>query len=197
MNAQAQKALIDLREGNARFVAGALINPRRTPERRQEVAPKQHPIAAILSCSDSRVPPEILFDQGLGDLFVVRVAGNVLNDENIGSIEYAVEHLRVPLVVVLGHTRCGAVKAAVVGGLFPGCIASLVAALAPAVDEAKRCAGGAGDDLAEVVTRVNVERGVARLKGQEPILSGLVRKKELAVVGALYDLGTGVVSFLD
>src|SRR6059036_1627413 len=107
-------------------------------KRREELAKSQHPFAVVLGCSDSRVPPEIVFDQGLGDLFVLRVAGNVINDESLGSIEYAVDHLAVRLIVVLGHQRCGAVKAEkdtiAAKGEAPGHIQSLVTAIKPAVE---------------------------------------------------------------
>src|SRR5437899_1684360 len=106
------EAISKLKEGNGRYTSGNVQHPGQTAERRTELANTQHPFAAIVSCSDSRVPPEIVFDQGLGDLFVVRVAGNVIDDHALGSIEYAVDHLGVRLIVVLGHQSCGAVKAA-------------------------------------------------------------------------------------
>src|SRR5438876_10670259 len=106
------EAISRLKEGNGRYAGGNLQHPGQTTERRAELANTQHPFATIVSCSDSRVPPEIVFDQGLGDLFVVRVAGNVIDDHALGSIEYAVDHLGVRLIVVLGHQSCGAVKAA-------------------------------------------------------------------------------------
>ena len=106
-------ALARLLEGNARYVESRAARPDQTPERRAEVATVQHPFALVLGCADSRVPPEIVFDQGLGDLFVIRVAGNVLDDQVLASIEYGVEHLHIPLVIVLGHERCGAVVATI------------------------------------------------------------------------------------
>src|SRR5206468_8535851 len=106
------EAISKLKEGNGRYTSGNLQHPGQTTERRNELAKTQHPFAAIVSCSDSRVPPEIVFDQGLGDLFIVRVAGNVINDEGLGSVEYTVDHLGTRLILVLGHQSCGAVKAA-------------------------------------------------------------------------------------
>src|SRR5436190_1868071 len=119
--AQAPDAVIsELKAGNAHHVAKQYRRPNQTEDRQRELASGQHPHAAILTCADSRVPPEIVFDQGLGDLFDVRVAGNVATDAEIASLEYAAEHLHTPLVVVMGHQRCGAVSAAVEGGEAPG-----------------------------------------------------------------------------
>src|SRR5216110_584585 len=132
------EAISKLKEGNGRYAGGNLQHPGQTTERRAELANTQHPFATIVSCSDSRVPPEIVFDQGLGDLFVVRVAGNVIDDHALGSIEYAVDHLGVRLIVVLGHQSCGAVQAAretiAAKSKAPGHIQSLVTAIRPAVE---------------------------------------------------------------
>jgi carbonic anhydrase len=185
----AQQKLID---GNKRYVDLKLSHPNQTAQRRAEVAKGQHPFAAILSCSDSRVPPEILFDQGLGDLFVIRVAGNIVDDAVLASLEYAVDHLGVKYIMVLGHERCGAVEAALKGGETHGHINSLVKPIQPAVDKAKK---QPGDPLANAV-RANVTMVVQQLKSSAPILEGLVKKGDLTVVGALYDLDNGVVSIL-
>lgn len=185
-----------LMNGNVRFVAGKLLHPHQDASRRQEIAPKQHPVAIVVSCSDSRVPPEIVFDLGLGDLFVIRVAGNVLDDAGIGSIEYAAEHLKVPLVVVLGHKNCGAVSAAVGGGHAMGHIGSVVEAIAPAVDEAKKGCSCKEGDLVEAAGRANVELVVKTLKNSVPILSHLVNEGKLSVVGAYYDMDSGKVELL-
>src|SRR5947207_5042367 len=132
------EAISKLKEGNGRYTSGNLQHPGQTTERRTELAKTQHPFAGIVSCSDSRVPPEIVFDQGLGDLFVVRVAGNVINDEGLGSVEYTVDHLGTRLILVLGHQSCGAVKAAretiAAKGKAPGHIESLVTSIKPAVE---------------------------------------------------------------
>ncbi len=185
------EALARLLAGNQRYVAGKPSQDHRDPARRTEVAKGQHPIAVIVSCSDSRVPPEIVFDQGLGDLFVVRVAGNVVGDDELGSIEYAVEHLGPRLVLVLGHERCGAVDATVKGGEAPGHVAALVKAIRPACESVKAQAGDPVDNC----VRANAARVAAQLKASEPIVAGLV-KKGLTIVAGRYDLDTGVVELL-
>ena len=187
------EALKRLTDGNKRWIAGKLEHPRQTAKRRAELAKKQHPFAIVLCCADSRTSPEIVFDQGLGDVFVVRVAGNVIDDHAIGSIEYAVDHLGAQLIVVLGHQRCGAVDAArntiAGGGKAPGHIQSLVRALAPAVKATK------GED-AEATARAN-ERLVAKeLRETKPFLKKLVTPGTISVVAAHYDLDTGRVEFL-
>ena len=186
-------ALAQLGEGNERFVSGGLQHPHQTPDRRAELAGGQAPAAIIVGCSDSRTAPEVLFDQGLGDLFIIRVAGNVVDDHALGSIEYAAEHLGTRLIVVLGHERCGAVKAAkeaIASGSQPhDHIASLVAALRPAVE-----ATTAGD--AEATCKANVRDVVQALRTSEPVLHEMVGSGQVEVVGAYYDLDTGVVTFL-
>jgi carbonic anhydrase len=186
-----EQALLRLKEGNERFVTKKCIHPNQSAERQAEVVKGQSPFAAILSCSDSRVPPEILFDQGIGDLFIVRVAGNILSEEILGTIEYSAEHLGIPLVLVLGHQKCGAVQAAVSGGDVPGKIQRLVEALHPAVAKAKNLSG----DLVENVVRANVERTVEQLKESEPIMAELVHKGKVRVIGGYYSLETGRVAF--
>lgn len=180
-----------LKAGNARFVAGQAVHSNQTVDRRTEVAAGQHPFAIIVGCSDSRVPPEIVFDQGLGDLFVVRVAGNIVDDHALGSIEYAAEHLHVPLVVVLGHDKCGAVDAAVSGGEVPGHIASIVDAIKPAVEEAKSEQGNLLDNAIDA----NIRRVVYEIRHSEPILGHEVEAGKLTVVGARYKLDSGQVVF--
>ena len=185
----AQQKLMD---GNKRYVDARLLHPNQTPQRRAEVAKGQHPFAAIVSCADSRVPPEILFDQGLGDLFVVRLAGNILDDAVLASLEYAVEHLSVKYIMVLGHERCGAVEATIKGGETPGHIGSLVKAIQPAVDNAKKQPG----DLLDNAVSANITMVVQKLKSSSPTLVELVKKGALTVVGARYDLDDGVVAIL-
>jgi len=186
-----EQALLRLKEGNERFVAKRYTHPNQSAERQAEVVKGQHPFAAILTCSDSRVPPEILFDQGIGDLFINRVAGNILTEEIMGSIEYAAEHLGVPLVLVLGHQKCGAVQAAVKGGEAPGKIRKLMEALEPALRKAKSLSG----DLVENTVRVNVEQIVDQLKKSEPIMAELLHEGKVRVVGGYYSLETGRVAF--
>jgi len=185
------QALRELVAGNQRYFVAKVAHPRQTLERRREVAHGQHPFAAILGCSDSRVPPEILFDQGLGDLFVVRVAGNVVDDVVLGSLEYAVDHLAVPLVVVLGHGKCGAVTAAVSGGGAHGHVGSVLAALRPAVE---RTAGRTGDAVQNAV-RANVDLGLEHLRTASTLLAGRERAGTLKLAGALYDVDAGTVTF--
>ena len=186
-------ALKMLEAGNQRFASGKLQHPHETPKRRTELATSQHPFAIVLGCADSRTSPELVFDQGLGDVFVVRVAGNVLNDETIGSIEYAVEHLGASLIVVLGHERCGAVKAAreiiAAKGEAPGHVQSLVKALQPAVE-------ATADKDAETTAKANVMNVVHALQGSAPILKDKVEAGTIVVVGGHYDLDTGKVEFL-
>src|SRR5438309_8915625 len=188
------EAISKLKEGNARYTSGNLQHPGQTTERRTELAKTQHPFAGIVSCSDSRVPPEIVFDQGLGDLFVVRVAGNVINDEGLGSVEYTVDHLGTRLILVLGHQSCGAVKAAretiAAKGKAHGHIESLVTAIKPAVEATAK------DDL-ETTVKANVNNVVHALRSSTPILKAKVDSGEIQVIGGYYSLDTGAVTFLD
>lgn len=182
-----------LAAGNQRYVEGKPSHFHESAERRGEVVKGQHPFAVIVGCADSRVPPEIVFDQGLGDLFVVRSAGEVLGDASIGSIEYAVEHLGCELVVVLGHERCGAVDAVLKGGDLPAHLSAFTPAILPVVDGAKK----KGGDVLDNAVRANASRIARQLSECEPILSEYVHLKKLQVVSARYDLDTGVVEFLD
>lgn len=191
VSAAAPSPLDALKEGNRRFVEGRMIHDHQNMERLADVAKAQHPIAIILGCSDSRVAPEIIFDQGLGDLFVVRVAGNVLDDHALGSIEYAAEHLHATLIVVLGHDRCGAVQAALSGEDAPGHIQSLVEAIRPVVDIAKTEPG----DLLDNAINENVRQTVQQLRSSRPILQHEIQAGHLQVVGARYLLDSGVVRF--
>ena len=191
-NAAATDPVQRLVEGNQRYAAAKATHPDGTAARRTEVAKEQKPFAVVLGCADSRVPPELVFDQGLGDLFVVRVAGNVADDAVLGSIEYAVEHLGASVVVVLGHERCGACKAALDGGEAPGHLHALVDPIAPAVRET---AAQPGDRLDNVV-RANVRLVVGELAESKPLLAHLVEEHKLRVIGARYDLDTGEVEFL-
>jgi carbonic anhydrase len=186
------QALAQLMEGNQRFVTRKQVNPRQDFARLAEVATGQAPFAAILSCADSRVVPEITFDQGIGDLFVVRVAGNIAITEDIASEEFAVGVLGTPLLMVLGHERCGAVAAAVQGGELPGVMESLVFAIQPAVQASE---GKSGDDRLTNVIKANVRLQVQRLQSSSVIASA-VQKGKLKVVGAYYDLDTGKVSLV-
>jgi carbonic anhydrase len=214
-------AISRLKEGNGRFTAGNPQHPHESADernyiaansyenagaislgmtseqaakRRAELAKSQHPFAIILSCSDSRVPPEIVFDEGLGDLFIVRVAGNVLNDEGLGSIEYGVDVLGARLIVVLGHQSCGAVDAAMktiaAKGKAPGHIQSLVTAIKPVVDSTPK------GDL-DTTIKANVKHVVDALRSSTPILKARVDSGDVQVIGGYYGLDTGAVTFLD
>jgi carbonic anhydrase len=191
--------LARLLEGNKRFTRGELAHPGRKPADFAPLAEGQAPLATIVGCADSRVAPEVLFDQGVGDLFVVRVAGNVISGAGAtvkGSIEYSIAELGVRLVVVLGHSQCGAVKAALkhidANDRLPGSLNDLVETIKPAAAAVK---GKPGDALENAI-RVNVERGVERLKGLDPILAGPVKARKVKVVGAVYDLRDGKVTVL-
>jgi len=215
------EAMSRLKEGNARFTAGNPQHPHESiderkymaansyenagaiplgmtneqaAKRRAELAKSQHPFAIILSCSDSRVPPELVFDEGLGDLFIVRVAGNVLNDEGLGSIEYAVDILGARLIVVLGHQSCGAVDAAMktvaAKGKAPGHIQSLVTAIKPVVEATPK------GDL-DTMIKANVKHVVDALRSSTPILKAKVDSGDVQVIGGYYTLDTGAVTFLE
>ena len=181
-----------LLEGNQRYITGGALHPNQSFEHRLELAEGQKPIAAILTCSDSRVSPEIIFDQGLGDLFVLRVAGNVINDLFVGSLEYAVEHLNVSLLMVLGHSECGAVDATVKGGQPPGHINSLVQAIKPALDRLKK----QSPDWVNIVAKENVKIGVERLRISDPILTARYEEGNIDIVGAFYNIKSGKVSLI-
>lgn len=191
----AEDAVKRLLEGNRRYIAGKNSASHRTAKRRTEVSKGQHPFAIIVGCSDSRVPPEILFDQGIGDLFVVRSAGNVIDDIAIGSIEYAVEHLGVQLVMVLGHERCGAVDATLKGGVVGGKLKSVVAAIKPAVEKAIAKGQTAhGCDLLCSSVKNNARMVAEKLRTSSPVLTEVFENGMLRVVGAYYELDSGVVS---
>lgn len=185
-------ALQKLVDGNARFVAGHAEHPNQSVARRIEVASGQTPFAVVITCSDSRVSPEIYFDQGLGDLFVVRDAGHTLNDHVIGSIEYAIEHLKASVVIVVGHEKCGAVAAAVAGGRADGRIGTIIEAIRPAVEQTKNQAG----DKTDNAIRGNARRVAKALATTGPIIAQAVQSGEVKVFAARYDLASGRVELL-
>jgi carbonic anhydrase len=188
------EALQRLERGNARFVAGNLSSttPAALAASRTKVAEGQKPFAIIVGCSDSRVGPEVIFDQKVGDIFVIRTAGEVVDPVGLGSIEYAVAHLGSPLIMVLGHERCGAVAAAVAEAKEPGHIDTVLKAIQPAVKQTK---GEPGDPVHNAVRAqaLNVAR---QLQNAGPIIKEAVQSGKLQVVAALYDLDTGKVSVL-
>ncbi|MBW4497596.1 MAG: carbonic anhydrase [Oscillatoria princeps RMCB-10] len=178
-----------LMEGNQRFVANKRTSPNQDMARLTEVAKGQNPFAAILGCADSRVPSEIVFDQGLGDLFVCRVAGNIATPEEIGSLEFGTLVLGAKVIMVIGHEKCGAVDATIKGAQVPGQIASLLEAIKPAADKSK---GQSGDPL-ENATKANVLYQAEKLKAS-PVISQLINEGKLKVVGGYYDLDTGTIT---
>jgi carbonic anhydrase len=184
-----QAALQELRAGNRRFVEGRPVGPHRSMARIRDVAAAQSPFAAVLSCADSRVPVEIVFDQGFGDLFVCRAAGNIVTPEIIASLEFGTLVLGARLLVVLGHTGCGAVKAAISGDAVPGQISTLYRHIQPAVERTP-------SREMEEVARENVRVQVRLLRTASPVVAGLIRERKLDVVGGIYDLSTGRVSML-
>ena len=187
-----EAALQRLLDGNARFVVGHPEHPNQTVARRVEVAGGQAPFAVILTCSDSRVSPEFYFDQGLGDLFVVRDAGNTLNDHVIGSIEYAVEHLHASVILVVGHEKCGAVAAAIAGGRAEGRIGTIIEAIRPAVRESRNQAG----DKTDNAIRTNARLAVKSLAVTGPIISHAVQTGQIKIFAARYDLASGRIELL-
>jgi carbonic anhydrase len=183
-------ALKRLKMGNEHFARAANSSSQPTRARRLATAKAQHPFAIIVGCSDSRTPPEIIFDQNIGDLFVVRTAGNLADDFALGSIEYAVEHLGARLIVVLGHSRCGAVAAAVQSANAPGHIGGIVNDIRPAVEIVR---AGGGDVLTNAI-RSNVDQ-VAKRISEKAELGSLA--SSVRVVEAYYDLDTGKVEWLN
>lgn len=198
----AAEALQRMRDGNARFVAGETDHAMLGDEaRRRKSAAEQSPCAIVLGCSDSRVPVELIFDQGVGDLFVTRVAGNIAARSQIGSIELAAQSFGVRLIVVLGHSRCGAIEAAVEELRKPSVLQSdnldfIIDKLRPAVEQVMT--NGYGHDpemLIAAVGRENVRRSMAALQHESKIIGQLVEHEDLLIVGAEYSLQTGVVEF--
>jgi carbonic anhydrase len=200
----ASDALERLREGNRRFVAGEhTIDELASGIRRMAVVSGQRPIATILGCSDSRVPVEVVFDQGFGDLFVIRVAGNIVAPSQVGSVEFAAERLGTRLVVVLGHTRCGAVTATLEDLQRPASnqswnMNSIVSRIRPSVEGLLETELRHDHDLLiDKAVRANVRASVNQLRHGSDVLELLIRRDGLRVVGAEYSLETGIVDFFD
>lgn len=186
MNADA--ALAKLKEGNARFVNAKVSEGKPVAARRAETAQGQHPFAIIVGCADSRTSPEIIFDQNIGDLFVARNAGNLVDDHTLGSIEYAVAHLGARLIVVLGHEKCGAVMAALAGDTAPGHVQSIVRDIQPAVQAVK----GKSGDATHLAVEENARLMAGRIRSDAQ-LGELA--KEVRITSAVYDLASGKVEF--
>ncbi len=196
MSPAIEASLQKLMEGNQRFVNGESSHPNMSKEYREELSKGQSPYAVIVSCADSRVPPELLFDAGPGDLFVIRDAGNVVGDNEMASVEYAVAVLGTPVVVVVGHESCGAVDAAVKtrteGAEFEGKIDELVATIMPSVKSAQERAEGG--ELLEAAIEDNAQRVAEQLRTSDPFLSQAIADGKLKVIAARYDLNTGQVT---
>lgn len=191
-----EESFSKLMDGNKRFVTGSLSQKDVGDVRRRELAGGQHPFAIVVTCSDSRVVPEIIFDEGLGDIFVVRVAGNVLDPISLGSIEYAAEHLHAPLLILMGHEKCGAVSAALdATGEPEGNIGAILKKIMPAVKKAK-AKGGSKDDMLNNAIRENVALSYKDIRAKSPLLKHLIEKGELKVVAGVYHLASGEVESL-
>jgi carbonic anhydrase len=196
-------ALQRLREGNQRFVSGQRNSDSIAPVLKFEPSLKQEPFAIILGCSDARVPAELVFDQGLGDLFVIRVAGNIVAPSQIGSVEFAAAQFNTKLVVVMGHTQCGAVNATIKelkrpGGEQSKNIKSIVDRIRPSVESfAQSALWHNHDELIDQAIRANVRASVNQLRHGSSILENLIQTEDLLIVGAEYSVDTGVVDFFE
>lgn len=184
-----------LKAGNEKFVSGYPVHPHETLDRIRELKKGQNPFVVTVSCSDSRIPPELVFDQGLGDIFSIRTAGNVIGDYELGSIEYAVEHLHCKLIVVLGHEDCGAIQAYATpeNGHHTDHIQNILNYIA-AEEEEKIIPDSLKSNI-DILVKANIKHGVNLLRSSTPVLKRLVDKNEIKVVGAYYDLDSGKVLF--
>lgn len=193
-----EEAVLLLKEGNERFISGKVLNDDLTVKKRETLTVEgQHPFAVVLTCSDSRVPPEILFDQGLGDLFIVRDAGNVVDPVTLGSVEYGAEHLKAKVVLVLGHSKCGAVKATVDGGQPAGSIGAIVERIFPVVEKLrKENPVIPKEKLYELTEEENVIAQAHTIM-KSPLIKELIEKKELKVIGGRYNIETGEIDFVE
>ena len=187
------RALDILKEGNVRFVKGQR-DARNYKEQVEITSGGQFPFAAILSCIDSRVPVELLFDQGIGDVFSARVAGNIVNEDILGSLEYSCKVAGSKLVVVLGHSKCGAVTAAC-KNVELGNITPMLAKVKPAVEQVISDSSNVDEESIEKVAGLNVQLSIDRIRKESPILNEMEQNREIAIVGAMYDVSSGVVSF--
>lgn len=191
------EALTELKEGNARFVAGKLRD-RYLPEEVRATAPHQYPFAAILSCLDSRVPVELVFDQGIGDVFSARVAGNVLNDDIVGSLEFACKVSGAKLIVVLGHSNCGAIKGAI-DDVQLGNLTGLLDKIKPAENQVPQNVQprtSKNKDFVEQVAEQNVRMVMQQIRERSPVLREMLDSRKIELVGAMYDLKTGETHFM-
>lgn len=189
--------LAELKSGNRRFMEDHPAHPHQTRERLHALETGQHPIAVVISCSDSRVPPELVFDQGLGDLFVIRNAGNIVDDYELGSVEYAVEHLHTGLIVVLGHEGCGAIAAFKEHKLdsVPNHIQHIIDYIKAEPEE--QALNDNDFHYSDLAVEANIQHGVHVLQQSEPVLASAIARGEVRVVGGLYDMHTGEVRWLE
>jgi carbonic anhydrase len=194
-NISPKKAHEILVEGNKRFVQNVKAQ-RNLKEQVLATSTGQYPFAVILSCIDSRVPAELVFDQGIGDVFSVRVAGNVINEDILGSMEYACKVAGSKIVVVMGHTKCGAVTAAY-NGVEMGNITSLLSKIKPAVESSNKKPGASEESNIEAVTVMNVNMSIKRIRKESPILAELEKNGDIEIVGAVYKVETGEVEFMN
>jgi carbonic anhydrase len=193
------RAIDYLIDGNKRFVENIQQHPHQHPQRRIKLAKEgQKPMATIISCSDSRVPPEIIFDVGIGDIFVIRTAGNVVVDKTVlGSVEYGALHLKTPLIMVLGHTKCGAVTAAVKNEGNEGNISAIIKSILPAIEKAKEEKKSLSQDKLILKTiKTNIFNTIEEIFKNSPEIRKMVREAKLKIIGAIYDLETGKVTNL-
>lgn len=197
VNTESQDGLTTVIEGNERFMSNHPIHPDQTLERLRSLEKGQNPFAVVISCSDSRVPPELIFDQGLGDLFTIRNAGNIIGDYELGSVEYAVEHLHVPLVIVMGHSNCGAIGAYLEHqhDSIPNHIQKIVNYIKAEPEE--RQVNKKSKNYYEASIKANVLHGVHVLKTADPVMAEMLKHKEIKIIGAIYDMHSGKVNFLE
>ena len=187
-----EESIALLKEGNLRYSENKMIHPSQNLNRMLEVVQEQNPFAVILTCSDSRVVPEFIFDRGIGDLFVIRNAGNIVDPTVLGTIEYAIEHLHVPLVVVLGHSSCGAVTAAHKGDVCEGYLNSILKEIDPVIDRNSESEFALDNSI-----KNNINFCVEKIKTSQPVISRFAEEGKVRVVGAHYDLSNGEVEFID
>jgi carbonic anhydrase len=191
------ESLQKLMDGNKRYVSGDLAKKDLGDDKRKELLKGQKPFAIVITCSDSRVPPELLFDQGLGDIFVIRVAGNVVDQIALGSIEYAAEHLNAPLLVLLGHSKCGAVKATLeTKGKAEGNIGAIVKKINPAAKAAMK-KGGSEEEILEAAIQGNLRNVYKDIMSKSTIIPHLAKEGKLKIVAGEYSLATGKVDMID
>lgn len=189
-----EEALVALEEGNQRFVDGR-NKEHLLMEQMAETSEGQFPFAVVLGCIDSRVPPELIFDQGIGDIFTIRIAGNFVNKDILGSMEFACKVVGSKQIVVLGHTSCGAIQGAY-DDVELGNLTGLVAKLKPAVEAARASSGQEGDVSVDQIAAMNVQMTIENIQQQSPILKDLLDNGEIGITGAMYDVASGKVSFL-